>query len=115
MLEVLALPACELQSAAPGEASTAGERVATAWAVQLARQGKPNALAGGEIDRWCTPDAAGARLLAGAIDRLGLSARGYHRILKVARTIADMNGADTVCAPHVAEAVQSRRGPGTTP
>jgi magnesium chelatase family protein len=117
MLEVPALPACELQSAAPGEASMAvRERVATARAVQLARQGKPNALlAGGEIDRWCTPDAAGARLLAGAIDRLGLSARGYHRILKVARTIADMNGADTVCAPHVAEAVQSRRGPGTTP
>jgi len=116
MLEVPALPACELQSAAPGEASAAvRERVATARAVQLARQGKPNALlAGGEIDRWCTPDAAGARLLAGAIDRLGLSARAYHRILKVARTIADMNGADTVCAPHVAEAVQSRRGPGTT-
>ncbi len=116
MLEVPALPACELQSAAPGEASAAvRERVATARGVQLARQGKPNALlAGGEIDRWCTPDAAGARLLAGAIDRLGLSARAYHRILKVARTIADMNGADTVCAPHVAEAVQSRRGPGTT-
>lgn len=117
MLEVPALPACELQSAAPGEASaTVRARVSTARAIQLARQGKPNALlAGGEIDRWCTPDAAGARLLAGAIDRLGLSARAYHRILKVARTIADMNGADTVCAPHVAEAVQSRRGPGTTP
>lgn len=117
MLEVPALPASELQSAAPGEASaTVRERIAAARALQQARQGKPNALlAGAEIDRWCTPDAGGARLLASAIDRLGLSARGYHRILKVARTIADMNGVDTVCAPHVAEAVQSRRGPGTTP
>ncbi|MBN9695215.1 MAG: ATP-binding protein [Zoogloea sp.] len=117
MLEVPALPASELQAGTPGETSAAVRaRVARARAVQLARQGKPNALlAGGEIDHWCTPDAAGARLLAGAIDRLGLSARAYHRILKVARTIADMGGTDTVCAPHVAEAVQSRRGPGTTP
>ena len=117
MLEVPALPASELQAGTSGETSAAVRaRVARARAVQLARQGKPNALlAGGEIDHWCTPDAAGTRLLAGAIDRLGLSARAYHRILKVARTIADMGDADTVCAPHVAEAVQSRRGPGTTP
>jgi len=63
-----------------------------------------------EIEAWCQPDAAGSKLLQSAIERLGLSARGYHRILKVARTIADMNGADTVGASHVAEAIQSRRG-----
>ena len=87
------------------------ERVAQTWARQLARQGKPNArLAGNEINRRCQPDGKGAQLLQTAIDRLGLSARGYHRILKVARTIADMNGADTVDASHGAEAIQSRRG-----
>ncbi len=49
-------------------------------------------------------------LLTTSADRLALSARGYHRILKVARTIADMNAAPTVGAAHVAEAIQSRRG-----
>ena len=81
--------------------------------IQQARQGKPNAsLAGAEIEAWCQPDAAGGKLLQSAIERLGLSARGYHRILKVARTIADMNAAPTVGAAHVAEAIQSRRGLG---
>ncbi|WP_374496163.1 YifB family Mg chelatase-like AAA ATPase [Zoogloea sp.] len=112
LLEVPALPASDLQSAAAGE-STASvrKRVEQTWTRQLIRQGKPNArLAGGEIEQWCRPETKGAQLLQTAIDRLGLSARGYHRILKVARTIADMNGAETVGAPHVAEAIQSRRG-----
>ncbi len=112
LLEVPVLPASDLQSAHTGEPTAAvRERVEQTWARQLARQGKPNArLAGNEIERWCQPDEKGAQLLQTAIDRLGLSARGYHRILKVARTIADMNGADTVGASHVAEAIQSRRG-----
>ena len=112
ILEVPVLPASDLQSAHAGEPSgPVRERVAQAWARQFARQGKPNAqLAGREIEQWCQPEAKGAQLLQAAIDRLGLSARGYHRILKVARTIADMNGADTVGASHVAEAIQSRRG-----
>ena len=112
LLEVPALPASDLQSAAAGE-STASvrKRVEQTWTRQLIRQGKPNArLAGGEIEQWCRPETKGAQLLQTAIDRLGLSARGYHRILKVARTIADMNAADTVGAAHVAEAIQSRRG-----
>ena len=108
------LPVADLQTAPSGEASApVRERVARCRAIQLARQGKPNAnLAGAEIEAWCQPDAAGGKLLQSAIERLGLSARGYHRILKVARTIADMNAAPTVGAAHVAEAIQSRRGLG---
>lgn len=112
LLEVPMLPVADLQAAPAGEASAAvRERVARCRQLQLARQGKPNAgLAGAEIDAFCQPDAAGSKLLQSAIERLGLSARGYHRILKVARTIADMNAAPTVGAAHVAEAIQSRRG-----
>ena len=112
LLEVPMLPVADLQAAPAGEASAAvRERVARCRAIQLARQGKPNAsLAGAEIEAWCQPDAAGSKLLQSALERLGLSARGYHRILKVARTIADMSEAPAVGAAHVAEAIQSRRG-----
>ena len=112
LLEVPMLPVADLQATPAGEPSAAvRERVARCRQLQLARQGKPNAgLAGAEIDAFCQPDAAGSKLLQSAIERLGLSARGYHRILKVARTIADMNAATSVGAAHVAEAIQSRRG-----
>jgi magnesium chelatase family protein len=55
-----------------------------------------------------TPDAAGRELLRAAIERLGLSARAYDRILRVARTIADLEGSEGVRAAHVAEAIQYR-------
>jgi magnesium chelatase family protein len=77
---------------------------------QAARQGKPNARLGPrDIEAHCAPDAAGAALLAQAVATLSLSARAYHRILKVARTIADLGGAGAIGAAHVAEAVGYRR------
>ena len=62
-----------------------------------------------EIDRYCVIDAAGAALLRQAIARLGLSARGYHRCLKLARTIADLAGEARIASAHIAEAIQYRR------
>ena len=98
-------------SPAPGMTS-AGVRadVTVARARQMARQGKPNArLAPREIEAHCQPDSTGAALLAHAMARLSLSARAYHRILKVARTIADLAGSSIIAAPHVGEAVAYRR------
>jgi len=60
------------------------------------------------LDRWCPMTPAGEKLLAAAFDRLGLSARGYDRILRVARTIADLEGADVITDAHLSEAVQYR-------
>jgi magnesium chelatase family protein len=77
---------------------------------QEARQGRSNArLVPRDIEVHCAPDAAGAALLAQAMARLSLSARAYHRILKVARTIADLADSVTIGAPHVAEAIGYRR------
>jgi magnesium chelatase family protein len=114
-IEVPALAEGELQGKANGESSAAVRaRVSAARAVQLARQGKPNhRLATKEIDRLCAPDEAGAQLLKQAIARLGLSARAYHRVLKVARSIADLAGAGRVASAHVAEAIHYRRSAGT--
>jgi magnesium chelatase family protein len=85
-------------------------RVAAARDLQRARQGKSNAhITAREINAYCAPDAAGAALLAQAMAQLALSARAYHRILKVARTIADLEGADSVHARDIAEAIGYRR------
>ena len=110
-LEVPAVPAAVLQQAPDGEASaTVRERVTAARERQLSRQGKPNCrLSTHEIDRHCQPQAAAAALLKQAISRFELSARAFHRLLKVARTIADLTGQPTIEAAHVAEAVQYRR------
>jgi magnesium chelatase family protein len=79
--------------------------------IQLKRQGKANfALGSLEIDEFCQPDEAGLTLLKTAISRFNLSARAYHRILKVARTIADVAGEVAIKPTHIAEAVQYRRG-----
>ncbi|NWG47059.1 MAG: ATP-binding protein, partial [Alphaproteobacteria bacterium] len=66
-------------------------------------------LEGERLDTVCAPDAPGAALLAEAADRMRLSARAYHRVLKVGRTIADLAGEETVRRPHIAEALAFRR------
>jgi magnesium chelatase family protein len=86
------------------------ERVVGAEERQRARQGRSNAwLKPREVERYCVPDAHGDALLKTAFARLSLSARAYHRILKVARTIADLAAVDTISGSHVAEAISYRR------
>ena len=99
-----------------GETSAAvRERVIAAAARQTWRQDKPNnLLTPPEIELHCGPDAAGEKLLRQAISRLNLSARAYHRVLKVARTIADLAASHTIASNHIAEAIQYRRGLETT-
>jgi magnesium chelatase family protein len=110
-ITVPALREDELSEAASGEASVIiRKRVELARQIQLARQGKSNAqLEPAEVDLYCTPDKAGSALLKQAVTQLDLSARAYHRILKVARTIADLSSATGVATTHIAEAVQYRR------
>ena len=110
-IEVPALPENELTQAATGEASVViRARAQVARDKQLVRQGKPNAaLSTKEIDLHCAADASGENLLKQAISRLNLSARAYHRVLKLARTIADLADSPVVTAPHIAEAIQYRR------
>ena len=110
-IEVPAVPPLDLVKAQPGESSALiRQRVQAAFDRQLARQQKSNAKLGvKEIDALCVPSAAGEALLKNAIQRMGLSARAYHRILKVARTIADLAAADAIEVGHIAEAIQYRR------
>ncbi|MFT3689828.1 YifB family Mg chelatase-like AAA ATPase [Paenirhodobacter sp.] len=100
---------------AEGESSAdVAARVAQARAIQARRfaghpQVRTNAEAEGRLlDEIATPDAEGEALLLRAADRFGLSARGYHRVLRCARTIADLDGAEQVRAPHLAEAIGYR-------
>jgi magnesium chelatase family protein len=111
-IEVPTIPADALRESTGGEASVVVQaRAEQARTIQLDRQGKPNALlTPREIDRHCRPDADGDALLRQAIARLNLSARAYHRVLKVARTIADLALAATLQTSHVAEAIGYRRG-----
>jgi magnesium chelatase family protein len=102
-----------LPSAAESSAEVAA-RVARARELQRTRyDGKglrTNAEAEGELlDLVATPDAAGTNLLTEAADAMRLTARGYHRVLRVARTIADLAGAARVSRPHIAEALSYRR------
>ena len=109
-IEVPAVPQEDLLKQVDGESSAAIQlRVEAARQHQLARQGKPNAqLSVTEIEAHCAPDAQGEALLRHAITRLNLSARAYHRILKVARTIADLADSERILSDHVSEAIQYR-------
>jgi magnesium chelatase family protein len=110
-IQVGALPHDDLLKQADGEASSKiAARVTQAFELQHKRQGKNNnTLSTTEIDLHCKPDAAGEQLLRNAMTRLNWSARAYHRVLKVARTIADLAGSSVISQPHVAEAIQYRR------
>jgi magnesium chelatase family protein len=112
MLDIPAVSEAELSARGTGESSAVVRaRVTATRVIQTQRQGKPNAmLAPDEIDLYAAPDQAGAALLKQAMAKLSLSARGYHRILKVARTLADMAGENQVSSPDIAEAIQYRRG-----
>jgi magnesium chelatase family protein len=110
-IQVAALPHEDMVRQADGEPTDAiAARVERASATQIARQGKGNhALSVTEIDTHCKPDQAAEQLLRNAMTRLNWSARAYHRVLKVARSIADLGGDAHVGQPHVAEAIQYRR------
>jgi magnesium chelatase family protein len=114
-IDVAAVAASDLALRPPSEGSAeVAARVAAARALQrerLAPHGlRTNAEMEGEVlDALATPEAAGMKLLTEAAERMQLSARGYHRVLKVARTIADLAGAEGVGKPHVAEALSYRR------
>ncbi|MDQ3027510.1 MAG: YifB family Mg chelatase-like AAA ATPase [Pseudomonadota bacterium] len=109
-IEVPALAEADIVAPARGESSRAvRERVVRARETQSRRQGAPNAqLSGHEAEQRAQPDTQGRRILQGAIARFGLSARAHHRILRIARTIADLDQSPDVRSEHVAEALQFR-------
>lgn len=101
----------QLHNAETGENSaTVRRRVQQARQRQLKRCGKTNhTLSNREIDTYCTLDADDVLLLEKAIEKLGLSARAWHRIIKLARTIADLAGSDQITTIHLQEAIGYRR------
>ena len=112
-ISVPALTQDELMQAGAGESSAAiRARVEAARTRQQQRQGKPNsALGTQEIEQFCSLDTAGETLLKQAIARLNLSARAYHRVLRLARSVADLAGSDAITTVHLSEAIQYRRQP----
>lgn len=112
----------DLDLPATGESSaTIATHVATARSLQSARYAddetlRVNAdLEGRRLEEVASPDAEGRALIARVAERMGLTARGYHRVLRVARTIADLDGSAGVRLPHVAEAISYRFAVGAKP
>lgn len=110
-IEVPAVPQEDLLRQEVGESSRrVRARVETARQYQLVRQNVPNAgLRVHEIDQYCKLDGQGKHLLEHAFSCLNISARAYHRILKLARTIADLAASEQIDSRHIAEAIQYRR------
>ena len=117
-IDVPALSAADLALPPPSEGSdSVSARVDAAREAQKRRYAgvagvDTNAAADGELlQSVAAPDKAGNAILTQAVDRFRLSARGYHRVLRVARTLADLEGAASLSAPHIAEALSYRRIP----
>ncbi len=119
-IELAPVAPADLAAPATGEdSSIVAARIAAARSIQTERSRKEcggavvnAALPDAALERVAAPDAEGAALLARAAETLGFSARGYHRILRVARTLADLEGVDAVRRRHIAEAVSYRRRDG---
>ena len=110
-VEMPALSFEELSVKEPSEpSSVVRERVKTAMEFAVKRQGniRNSKLDSARIKEFCAPDAAGLAVIKTAFDKMGMSARAYDRILRVARTIADLAGSENIQAGHIAEAVQLR-------
>lgn len=111
-MEVEGVPITELTQGSPGEPSAAVRaRVLAARDRQSARRtgARVNAnLTGAELKKHAALDSAGRSLLERSADRLHLSARGFHRIIRVARTIADLAHAEAITTEHLSEALQYR-------
>lgn len=111
-VEMPKVPHKLMQEKNPGGADSqlVRARVTAARTMQLARASRLNrALTPAEIDRYCSVGKEAMALLEQAVERLGLSARAYHRVLKVARTIADLAGVSAIESHHVSEAISYRR------
>jgi magnesium chelatase family protein len=114
IVDVPAVPVGAIAESQPGEASAVvRERVCTARHTQQGRRAATGARTNAELrgrvgSHVCRPDTEGRELLKRAVEKFGLSARGYDRVLKVARTIADLGDAERVGSEHVAEALQYR-------
>ena len=113
-LEVVPVPFNELTEMKPGEKSeTVRQRVIRAREIQRERFTDTEIYCNAQMStkllhKYCVPDQAGHQLLKNAMEKLGLSARAYDRILKVSRTIADLEGAESIQADHLGEAIQYR-------
>jgi magnesium chelatase family protein len=108
-IEVPALPYQDLRTKPTGDTSkTILERVQNCRRIQVGRGFYNNQIPSSKLRDVASLDASGERILETAVQRLGLSARAHDRILKVARTIADLDGKDAVASKHLAEAVQYR-------